>query len=152
MGGTRDYTAYVSKALISHKPYDLMQSDKISESKFNKWLIISFNHSFDFEEVKDDILTPFNRYTYLQSTGEFTDSESDVLFIGPDCSDTKLPEHFDFKSIDDIQDSLYDPIEELTIPIITKAAKYFYWLIREKRNDYSYIQVDFNIGMACINF
>ena len=40
MGGTRDFTPYVSKALMSHRPYDIEHTEVVSESeepkKFNK--------------------------------------------------------------------------------------------------------------------
>ena len=152
MGGTRDYTPYVSKALMSHKPFDAKILEEKGDKKFNKCLIISFNHSFDIEDVEGDLLTPFNRYTYLYSTGEFTDSESDVLFIGPENTDSSLPDHFNCKSISEIKDSTFDSVEEFSIPILTKAAKCFYWIVREKRLNYNFIQVDFNIGKVYLNY
>lgn len=143
MGGTRDFTPYVSKALMSHTPFNTIKSEDV---KFNKCLVVSFNHSCDFEEVKDDVLTPFNRYTYLASTGEFAESQSDVLFIGPSDEHHTLQDHFNCKPIDEIRDSDYDAVEGFSVPILTKAAKFFFTLLREQREEYKFIQVDFNIG------
>jgi hypothetical protein len=53
MGGTRDFTPYVSKALISHKLYtedaslDVGEVHESADKHYNKCLIVSLGHTID---------------------------------------------------------------------------------------------------------
>lgn len=97
-------------------------------------MIVSFNNRLDDEEVTDDLLTPYNRYTYLKSMQEFTDSGSELLVI--DHEELHNPTHLSTSEKD------LPKVEEFPVPILTQAGKYMNCLLKERKE---YIQVEFNM-------
>ncbi|CAI2373451.1 unnamed protein product [Moneuplotes crassus] len=148
MGGTRDYTPFVSKALISHKYYSL--EDNQDREKYNKTLIISLSSICDDEKIEENgLVTPFNRHTYLRNMEEFVESQSQLILLGA-YEEHKAVGDSQFKVIPREEIDLASPEnpEDFPVPIVTKAGKYFYQLLKESSDIFKCIQVDYNIQMA----
>jgi len=155
MGGTRDFTPYVSKALISHKFYTDSASEANMEidKKYNKCWIISLTPKVDNEPVIEGQLTPFNRHTYLTEMAEFIESGSELLIIGT------VEEHKEMNSENttiilksQVEQADVEKVAEFNVPIMTKLGRYFYYLLKDKRETYQCIQVEIDIMGKTFDF
>lgn len=149
MGGTRDFTPYVSKALISHAPYNKEKTaeNQTDEPHLNKCLIISLNHSYDNSTEHSDMITPFNRLRSLQNMDEFKSSGSKLILIGPSELNVDLEsDHFSIITNEMIEnDKIESENEKFSVPILTQKGKYFNSLLKSNIQEYDYIQVDLNV-------
>jgi hypothetical protein len=143
MGGTRDFTPYVSKALMSHK---IFSPSEESSQKYNKSLLISLSHWIDAEEVSDGLLTPFNRHTYVIEMPEFHESGSNLVILGTkeDYSSLSIP-NWEIIQKSTVISQNPEWVEKLQVPILTEMGKFFYNFLKEKCKTYSCVQVDLNV-------
>ena len=77
---------------------------------------------------------------------EFKDSNSQVIVIGTDEDHKEAQsDHFQVISRSELDKAELEVVNEFPVPILTQAARYFYSLLKNKRETYQCIQVEFNV-------
>ena len=79
---------------------------------------------------------------------EFIDSQSDLLVLGTEEEKSQGDEHFKTISRAQIDSETPEKVEEFPVPITTQAGKYYYHLLKEKKEEFKCIQIDYNIEMT----
>lgn len=107
----------------------------------------------DNEPVIEGQLTPFNRHTYLTEMAEFIESGSELLIIGTAEEYKEMnSENTTIILKSQVEQADVEKVAEFNVPIMTKLGRYFYYLLKDKRETYQCIQVEIDIMGKTFDF